>query len=93
MFTIDEFNEIYSKYLSGYGIDCKRAEYCRKQHKCTTCPLYYMSNVSILLFMLNNTPDYPRVNRLYLETQNGVKKVAYFDENLNSWEIEYTCME
>lgn len=91
MFTIEEFTQIYNEYLSGYGIDCKRAEYCHTQHKCTTCPLYYMSNVCVILFMLNNTPDYPKSNRVFLETQNEVKKVAYFDENLNSWEIEYTC--
>ena len=91
MFTIEEFTQIYNAFISGHGISCKCTEYCCKQRTCAICPLYYVSSANMFLFMLNNTPDYPHRTRLYLETENELQKIAYYDEKFNSWEIEYTC--
>lgn len=93
MFTIDEFTQTYNNFISAHEIGCNGTPYCRKQENCSKCPLYYMSGINTILYMLNNTPDYPHSNRLFLETKNEVQKIAYYDENMNSWEINYTCTE
>lgn len=88
-FTPEEFDTLYTAYQNNRGFLCDKLEYCEHIGNCAKCPLYYMVSVEVFVFILNNTPDYPHDKIIYLETKNGIKKTAYYNEIFKSWEVKY----
>ena len=88
MFTVEEFERLYNEKED---FSCQNLEICATISGCHKCPLYYMSHIDALVFILNNIPEYPHDKTFYLETICGLDKIAYYDENFKSWEVKYKC--
>ena len=90
-FTPEEFDTIYTASQNKVGLSCYKLELCEYIGSCAKCPLYYMKPSDALLFVLNNTPDYPHDKTFYLETtSNGLIMTAYYNKDFRSWEVKTT---